>query len=40
VVYGRNAIQRPNPPAYQKALCDVVKHGMKPEEAVNQHQLG
>ena len=36
---GRNAIQRPDPIAYQKALCDVVKHEMDPYEAVKKYNL-
>jgi class I fructose-bisphosphate aldolase/fructose-bisphosphate aldolase/2-amino-3,7-dideoxy-D-threo-hept-6-ulosonate synthase len=39
VVFGRNAIQVPNPPAFQRALCDVVKRGAKPEEAAKKHKL-
>jgi DhnA family fructose-bisphosphate aldolase class Ia len=39
VVFGRNAIQRPNPQAYQKALCEVVKHDLDPSEAVRQFGL-
>lgn len=39
VVYGRNAIQRPDPQAYQRALCDVVKHGLDPDEAVRRFSL-
>jgi DhnA family fructose-bisphosphate aldolase class Ia len=39
VVYGRNAIQRPDPKAYQRALCEVVKHGMSPQEAVRKYGL-
>ncbi len=39
VVFGRNAIQRPDPKSYQRALCDVVKHGVPPAEAVQQHGL-
>jgi len=39
VVFGRNAIQRPDPEAYQRALCEVVKHGMDPQEAVAQFAL-
>lgn len=39
VVYGRNAIQRPDPLAYQRALCDVVKRGALPEEAVIRYKL-
>jgi class I fructose-bisphosphate aldolase/fructose-bisphosphate aldolase/2-amino-3,7-dideoxy-D-threo-hept-6-ulosonate synthase len=39
VVFGRNAIQVPDPPAFQRALLDVVKRGMSPEEAVAKHSL-
>jgi DhnA family fructose-bisphosphate aldolase class Ia len=39
VVFGRNAIQRPDPQAYQRALCEVVKRGMKPEDAVKKFGL-
>ena len=39
VVFGRNAIQVPDPAAFQRALLDVVKRGMSPEEAVNKHTL-
>lgn len=39
VVFGRNAIQRPDPIAYQKALCEVVKHNLSPEEAVRKFNL-
>ena len=39
VVFGRNAIQRPDPRAYQRALCDVVKRGVAPEEAAGKHGL-
>jgi DhnA family fructose-bisphosphate aldolase class Ia len=39
VVFGRNAIQRPDPKAYQRALCDVVKHGIPPTQAVQSHRL-
>jgi DhnA family fructose-bisphosphate aldolase class Ia len=39
VVFGRNALQRTNPIAYQKALCEVVKHGMEPYEAVKEFGL-
>lgn len=39
VVFGRNAIQVPDPPAFQRALCDVVKRGRSPEEAAAQHGL-
>jgi DhnA family fructose-bisphosphate aldolase class Ia len=39
VVFGRNAIQRPDPLAYQQALCEVVKHGLDPEIAVQKFGL-
>jgi len=39
VVFGRNAIQVPDPAAFQAALCDVVKHGKNPEEACRTHGL-
>jgi len=39
VVFGRNAIQVPDPPAFQRALCDVVKRGMSGDEAVSAHAL-
>ncbi len=39
VVFGRNAIQRPDPRAYQRALCDVVKRGVTPEDAAEKHGL-
>ena len=39
VVFGRNAIQVPDPPAFQRALIDVVKQGMSPEEALEKHAL-
>lgn len=39
VVFGRNAIQRPDPMAYQKALCDVVKRGLAPAQAVRKYRL-
>ena len=39
VVFGRNAIQVPDPPAFQRALCDVVKRGMPADEARSRHQL-
>lgn len=40
VVYGRNAIQRPDPKAYQRALCDVVKYGTDPVEACRKYNCG
>ena len=39
VVYGRNAIQRPDPIAYQRALCEVVKNDLSPAEAVKKYAL-
>ena len=39
VVFGRNAIQRPDPIAYQKALCEVVKYGADPFEAAEKYKL-
>ncbi|MFB3902526.1 MAG: class I fructose-bisphosphate aldolase [Acidobacteriota bacterium] len=39
VVFGRNAIQVPDPIAFQLALCDVVKRGLAPGEAASRHSL-
>ena len=39
VVFGRNAIQRKDPIAYQHALIEVVKRGMDPQEAVSKFKL-
>jgi len=39
VVFGRNAIQVPDPAAFQQALCDVVKRNAAPEEAAVQFKL-
>jgi DhnA family fructose-bisphosphate aldolase class Ia len=39
VVFGRNAIQRRDPKAYQRALCDVVKQGVDPAAAVAKYGL-
>jgi len=39
VVFGRNAIQVPVPALFQKALCDVVKTGMSPAEAVKKYSI-
>ncbi len=39
VVFGRNAIQVPDPPSFQRALCDVVKRGVSPEEVVKKYNL-
>jgi len=33
VVFGRNAIQVPNPELFQQALCSVVKEGFAPGKA-------
>jgi DhnA family fructose-bisphosphate aldolase class Ia len=39
VVFGRNAIQVPDPPAFQRALCEVVKRGADPAEVVKRFGL-
>lgn len=39
VVFGRNAIQVPDPAAFQQALCDVVKRGARPEDVVKEYSL-
>ena len=39
VVFGRNAIQVPDPAAFQRALCDVVKRGVSPTDAAKRHAL-
>lgn len=39
VVFGRNAIQRPDPISYQQALCDIVKHGMSYNKAIDKYNL-
>jgi DhnA family fructose-bisphosphate aldolase class Ia len=39
VVFGRNAIQVPDPIAFQTALCDVVKRGVSPADAARAHGL-
>ncbi len=39
VVFGRNAIQASNPPAFVAALQDIVKHGMGAREAAARHGL-
>jgi class I fructose-bisphosphate aldolase/fructose-bisphosphate aldolase/2-amino-3,7-dideoxy-D-threo-hept-6-ulosonate synthase len=39
VVFGRNAIQVDDPPAFQKALCEVVKRGADPAEVVEKFGL-
>ncbi len=40
VVFGRNAIQVPQPFVFQAALCDVVKHGKLVDEVLQEYQLG
>lgn len=39
VVFGRNAIQVPDPALFQQALCEVVKDGLSPEDAVSRYNL-
>ncbi len=39
VVFGRNAIQVPDPHAFQAALCEVVKQGAEPGEAARRYGL-
>jgi DhnA family fructose-bisphosphate aldolase class Ia len=39
VVFGRNAIQVPDPHAFQAALIDVVKRGRSVEDAIARHKL-
>ena len=39
VVFGRNAIQVPDPSAFQQALCEIVKKGIDPEDAVEKFNL-
>lgn len=39
VVFGRNAIQVKNPHGFQAALCEVVKKGLNPAEAVKKYNL-
>lgn len=39
VVFGRNAIQQPDPFRFQQALCDVVKSGKSAEDACREYQL-
>ena len=39
VVFGRNAIQASNPPAFVAALQDIVKNGMTAAEAASKHKL-
>lgn len=39
VVFGRNAIQVNDPFSFQAALCEVVKKGMAPDEAISKYNL-
>jgi len=39
VVFGRNAIQVPDPHAFQAALCEVVRDGADPDHAARKHEL-
>ncbi len=39
VVFGRNVIQAPNPQAFQRALCDVVRRGASAASAAKQYGL-
>ncbi len=39
VVFGRNAIQVPDPHGFQAALCDVVRDGATPAAAAARHRL-
>jgi len=39
VVFGRNAIQVPDPAAFQRALCEVVQNGVSAADAVRVHKL-
>lgn len=39
VVFGRNAIQVPDPGAFQRALCDVVKREVAPQEAIKKYNI-
>jgi DhnA family fructose-bisphosphate aldolase class Ia len=39
VVFGRNALQRPDPIAYQRALREVVKYGTTPRAAMQKYNL-
>ncbi len=39
VVFGRNAIQATNPPAFVAALQDIVKNGLSAEDAAQKHGL-
>ncbi|MBN1853513.1 MAG: hypothetical protein JW829_12345 [Pirellulales bacterium] len=37
VVFGRNAIQVPDPALFQAALCDVVKHGKRVDDVLRKY---
>ncbi len=39
VVFGRNAIQVPDPTAFQRALCEVVRKGVSASEAAKRYSL-
>ena len=39
VVFGRNAIQVSAPSLFQRALCEVVKNGMSPADAVKKYNI-
>ncbi|MFO8006699.1 MAG: hypothetical protein R6V05_03090 [Candidatus Brocadiia bacterium] len=39
VVFGRNAVQVPDPQAFQAALIDVVKKGEAVDDVIRKHQL-
>ncbi len=39
VVFGRNAIQVPDPKRFQSALIDVVRNGLDAQEAIGRHEL-
>jgi len=39
VVFGRNAIQVPDPARFQQALCDVVKIGLPPQQAIDKYKI-
>ncbi len=39
VVFGRNAIQVPDPARFQQALCEIVKHGASVDEAINKYSI-
>jgi DhnA family fructose-bisphosphate aldolase class Ia len=39
VVFGRNALQVPDPAKFQEALCDVVKNMLSPRDAIEKYSL-